>query len=460
MSPTPETAPATAEARSTPAPRLTPDGKGVIIPGRWRRLALVGGSLFADNNETSLISVLAAVILPALGIGTAALGQLVAAGKAIAVVFGPFWAFVARRTNRKKTFVLTSVAAGLATIATGFAQGYGTLLLGYGVTAAFVAASLPLISEITSDLFDERSRGRASGYTWGGVALLGAIAGPLLGQLANVEDGWRYGFYLWGGIMVVLALAVWLFFEDPGVGASEAASTSMTAEQRAVNDTLTWAKVRQMFTIPTFVLMLVQRLVSGHLLIASFGVIFLVQTYGFTTAVAAVVTLPFGLGFLGGTLVGGAVTDLLHIRFPRWGRIAVLQFAQLAFGAVAIVATQHDWGGIGVFAAFWAVLGLLQGINPGVNRPIVAAVVPPEMRGAAYALMLSVFEAFAYAVFNLLAGYLGEAYGLGVVMLWLPGILMLVNGVFVTALYVTYPRDAIRLEDTLRDRARSASGTL
>jgi len=435
MSPTPETAPATAEARSTPAPRLTADGKGVIIPGRWRRLALVGGSLFADNNETSLISVLAAVILPALGIGTAALGQLVAAGKAIAVVFGPFWAFVARRTNRKKTFVLTSVAAGLATIATGFAQGYGTLLLGYGVTAAFVAASLPLISEITSDLFDERSRGRASGYTWGGVALLGAIAGPLLGQLANVEDGWRYGFYLWGGIMVVLALAVWLFFEDPGVGASEAASTSMTAEQRAVNDTLTWAKVRQMFTIPTFVLMLVQRLVSGHLLIASFGVIFLVQTYGFTTAVAAVVTLPFGLGFLGGTLVGGAVTDLLHIRFPRWG-------------------------GIGVFAAFWAVLGLLQGINPGVNRPIVAAVVPPEMRGAAYALMLSVFEAFAYAVFNLLAGYLGEAYGLGVVMLWLPGILMLVNGVFVTALYVTYPRDAIRLEDTLRDRARSASGTL
>ena len=443
--PVPPPAPTEAAAHST----------GVKLPRRWRRLALVGGSLFADNNETSVLSTLAPVILAALALPLSVLGVLIAVGKGVAVVFGPFWALVARRSNRKLTFVGTSVAAGVATIATGFSQDFVHLLIGYGITSVFVAASLPLISEITTDLFDEASRGRASGYTWGAVSLIGSIAGPLLGQLANVDEGWRWGFWIWGSTMIVLSLLVLAFFTDPGVGASEPTSALMTAEQRAANEKITWPKIKQMFAIPTFVLMLVQRLISGHLLIASFGVVFLVSTYGFTTAVAAIVALPFGLGYVAGTFGGGAVTDFLHRRFPGWGRILVLQVAQFGFGAVAIVATQNNWGGIEVFAAFWAVLGFLQGLNPGVNRPIVAAVVPPELRGAAFAMMLSVFEAAAYAVFNLIAGFMAEAYGLGTVMFWIPGVLMLVNGLFVTLLYRTYPRDVKKLEDLLMARTGS-----
>lgn len=445
---------------SVPVPPPTPTSAGAPTPGvklpkRWRRLALVGGSLFADNNETSVLSTLAPVIFAALALPLSALGVLIAVGKGVAVVFGPFWALVARRTNRKLTFVGTSVLAGLATIATGFSQDFAHLLIGYGVTSVFVAASLPLISEITTDLFDEASRGRASGYTWGAVSLIGSVAGPLLGQLANVDEGWRWGFWIWGSIMIALSLLVLAFFTDPGVGASEPTSAMMTAEQRAENEKITWLKIKRMFTIPTFVLMLVQRLISGHLLIASFGIVFLVNTYGFTTAVAAIVTLPFGIGYVLGTFGGGAVTDWLHRRFPRWGRILVLQVAQLGFGVVAIIATQNDWGGIQVFAAFWAVLGFLQGLNPGVNRPIVAAVVPPELRGAAFAMMLSVFEAAAYAIFNLIAGFMAEAYGLGTVMFWIPGVLMLVNGVFVTLLYKSYPRDVRKLETLLLARTDS-----
>ncbi|WP_432561697.1 MFS transporter [Kineococcus sp. SYSU DK003] len=113
----------------------------------------------------------------------------------------------------------------------------------------------------------------------------------------------------------------------------------------------------------------------------------------------------------------------------------VLQVAQSGSGLAAIVGTQVDWGSIGLFAVFWALMGFVQGLNPGVNRPIVAAVVPPELRGAAFALMLSVFQALGYVVFNLVAGYLGERIGLSAVMLWIPGVLMPVNG-----LYRTCPR--------------------
>jgi MFS family permease len=429
------------------------DAPAVIVPGRWRKLAIVVAPLWADNNESSVLSTLAPVIIAAISAPIAAVGYLTSIGKFISVVFGPLWAWVARRTNRKTAFTIATGLAGVATAVTGLAQSYPQLIILFGLSAVFIAAALPIASEITADQFDERSRGRANGYTWGAITLHGSILSPLIGQLSRVHDGWRYGFFAWGAITVLTAVLLAVFFTDPAIGASEPSTARLSAMQRAENDRITWVKVRQMFQIPTFVLMLFQRLISGHLLIGSFGIVFLVHTYGFSTATASIVTLPFGVGYLIGTLGGGMVTDLLQVRLPRIGRIIVLQFAQLGFAVVALLGTQHDWGGIGVFAGFWAVMGFMQGLNPGVNRPIVAAVVPPELRGAAFALMLSVFEALAYALFNLIAGLLVGVIGLSGVMFWIPGVLMLVNAAYCTILYRTYPRDTARLRDLLAARA-------
>ncbi|RSS29933.1 hypothetical protein EF906_35475 [Streptomyces sp. WAC08241] len=200
-------------------------------------------------------------------------------------------------------------------------------------------------------------------------------------------------------------------------------------------------------------LMLGQRLLAGQLLIATFGVLFLVQERGLTTEVATLVMLPFGAGFLIGTFGGGVVTDLLNARFPQRGHVVVLQTAQFGIGTAALLGMQIDWGSIAIFAIFWTMMGFMQGINPSVNRPIVAAVVPPELRGAAFALMLSVFEAIAFIALNLSAGFLAATLGLSAVMLLFPGILMIVNGLYCTALYRTYPRDVARLETQLRLRA-------
>jgi len=441
----------TTSKAATPAPEAT----NGIVPRRWRKLATIGLPLFADNNEISVLSTLAPVIIAALALPLQAVGILVSIAKGISIVAGPMWAWIARKTNRKMAFFIASLMTGLGTAATGLAQNYFQLIALWSLTAIFVAAALPIVTEITTDLFDEKSRGRASGYTWGAISLIGSVAGPLTGQLANVEDGWRYGFFIWGAFTVLASLVMLAFFKDPGLGASEPTTQAMTAEQRAENEMLTWAKVRQLTTIPTFVVMLFQRLLSGHLLIASFGIIYLVNEHGFTTAVAAVVTLPFGLAYVAGTFFGGIITDYLHTRFPSFGRVAVLQAAQFMFGIAALIGTQISWNGITIFAIFWALMGFAQGLNPGVNRPIVAAVVPPELRGAAFALLLSVFEAMGYMLFNLLAGFLGEAIGLSSVMFWIPGVLMLVNGAFVTILYRTYPRDVKKLGDLLLARTNS-----
>lgn len=71
-----------------------------------------------------------------------------------------------------------------------------------------------------------------------------------------------------------------------------------------------------------------------------------------------------------------------------------------------------------------ALLGFCQGANPPANRPIVAAVVPPELRSQAFAIFLNVFETIGWAVFSLGAGILAASLGIQTVFLWTLVVLM------------------------------------
>jgi len=97
-------------------------------------------------------------------------------------------------------------------------------------------------------------------------------------------------------------------------------------------------------------------------------------------------------------------------------------------------------------------MGIAQGMNPGVNRPIIMAITLPELRGQAFAIMITIFEAIGWAVFSIGAGFLANALGLQTVFLWVLVILMLVNAAVLGILYRTYPRDVRRVADELEAR--------
>ncbi|MGI9147494.1 MAG: MFS transporter [Chloroflexota bacterium] len=199
--------------------------------------------------------------------------------------------------------------------------------------------------------------------------------------------------------------------------------------------------------------MMVSRLLSGHLLIAIFGIQFLVTERGFNNAVAASVLLPFGLGYFAATIIGGWLLVYLDRVIPHRGRAAYIQGAQVLFAVVAFLATQvYKGDSIGVYAIFWAFMGAGQGLNPPVNRPIVAAVVLPELRGQAFAIWLTIFETIGWALFSLGAGQLAAALGIQTVFLWILVVLMLVNAAVLGGLYFTYQPDVERIEAVLERR--------
>jgi MFS family permease len=127
------------------------------------------------------------------------------------------------------------------------------------------------------------------------------------------------------------------------------------------------------------------------------------------------------------------------------------------FAVVAFAATQvYQGDNIAMYGLFWAILGAGQGFNPPVNRPIVAAVVLPELRGQAFAIWLTIFETIGWALFSLGAGQLATALGIHTVFLWILVVLMLVNAVVLGALYFTYRHDVQRVQTTLEKRRLEA----
>ncbi|MFJ2766576.1 MFS transporter [Streptomyces sp. NPDC087300] len=428
---------------ATPISPSPPSQTSSQPPRRWRQLALLGGLLSVDNGEASVLSVLFPALRAALGLPMAALGGLIAAGKLVAVVAGPAWVAVARRWPRKQVLAVCCGFWGVWTAAAGLAQNFTQLLILTTVAAAGAAGGGPLTSAMLSDLFDDRARGRAAGLLYGLAGLGVGVAGPLLGLLSDVRDGWRYGFFASGAVQVLFGVLVLLFLHDPGVGATDG--------RRADKPPPTRAQLGALLRNRTLLLICAQRLTTGQFILFGFGVTFLVQVRGFSNAAASVVTLPVMLCYLGGTVFAGVVADRVHRRAPRTGRIAMMQTALIVYGLLSYVASQVAWEPLWAYVVLFGVLGAVQGSNPAINRPIIASVTLPELRGAAFALMLSV-EAAGWALTSLLVGYLGDAYGLQTAFLWLTVVLILANGALVTLLYRPYARDSAALQAQMHHR--------
>ena len=425
---------------SSPAP--------VKVKGRWRNLSTLIGVTVVESGEGSLTTTLFPAIAKTLGLGNTELGLLSTLGRLIGVPFGPFWVWYANRTTRRQAIFVSTLLSGALAVASGFAENFLLLLLLQTLQAGAVIGLTPITNAVIADSFDDKSRGRAVGMLYGISAILSSIIGPIIGLLSLWDAGWRWGFWGVGALLIATGILVLVLFREPEVGAADYGAQVARIEyaRPRLRDSIALMK------IPTFSIMMGSRLLSGHLLIAVFGVQFLVTERGFDNAVAAIVALPFGIGYFLGTVGGGFVVSALDRRGGPNGRVVFLQTAQVLFAVVAFFATQFDVASIGFYAAFWGLMGIAQGLNPGVNRPILMSVMKPELRAQGFVIYLTIFEVIGWAAFTFVAGVLADAFSLQAVFLWILVIMMLVNAAFLGLLYRFYPRDRKRVDDLIASR--------
>lgn len=196
-----------------------------------------------------------------------------------------------------------------------------------------------------------------------------------------------------------------------------------------------------LFRLPSYVVLIISRLLSPHPVLGAFAVVLLVETHGLSVQVATAAFAPFGIGYLLGNIVIGYLGDAANRLSADHGRVTLLQFSQFAFGGLAFLATQVTYDGVWMYSVFFALMGAFQGWNPILNRPIVMAIVPPEQRGTAFGFMISIVESISYSVLALITGFVAGAIGTQGAVLWTIVAVVLVNGIVLTGLQFTFRRD-------------------
>jgi MFS family permease len=146
-------------------------------------------------------------------------------GSSFALVYGllaPVAGNVGDRFRRKNVIIAGLYIWSVICALTGISRRFWHLLFfraaeGLGETFYF-----PATTSLISDYHGQRTRSRALGLHNTGV-YVGTIGGGFFAGLIGQHYGWRSSFYVFGGLGILLGLAIMWFIKEPRRGAAERA---------------------------------------------------------------------------------------------------------------------------------------------------------------------------------------------------------------------------------------------
>lgn len=145
----------------------------------------------------------------------ALLGELTT-GLALAYgIFAPVWGWIQHRIGPRRVALYALALWAIGSVWSGLATSYGSLLASRVLLGASEAALYPLTLALVARWFPMQERARATAFWWIGTMIGPALAGFLVTGLI-LWGGWRFQFYMIGGIALIpLAMFYWLVRDDP-----------------------------------------------------------------------------------------------------------------------------------------------------------------------------------------------------------------------------------------------------
>jgi MFS family permease len=315
--------------------------------------------------------------------------------------------------DRRPRLPLLALGVGLwsvATVLSGFARGYWTLLAGRAAVGIGEAAYGTISPGLIADHFGPERRGRAYAFFFAAIPV-GAALGYAVGGVVDRTLGWRAAFFFAGAPGLVLALLC-LRLKDPPRGAAESrwepGAGGVVATYRRFFGNRPYVLTVLGYAAYTFA-------VGG---MSWWMPAFLERTRGVPRTVA---TIQFGAiviatGFLG-TFGGGYLADALRRRFRQADLWVSGASALLAVPAILVVFM--TWRpGLYLGALVFAQLMLFASTGP-VNAAIVAEV-PPAERASAVALSILTIHLLGDVPSPWLIGFISDRSSLGRAVMVVP----------------------------------------
>jgi len=335
---------------------------------KWYAVAMLWWIAFFNYADRQAIFSVFPLLKKEFGLDPVQLGLL---GSSFAWVYGlsaPFAGAIVDRLRRKSVILGGLHVWSLICMATAFSRNFGTLLFFRGAEGLGETFYFPASMSLLSDYHGQATRSRALGLHQTSV-YIGTIAGGFFAGLIGQRYGWRWSFVVFGGLGIVLGLALNKWLVEPQRTATEPRPEGSD------------------FLNPTALLLMAAFLCANFvaLVLLSWMPTFLHDKFNLGLAASGLTaTLFVQLASMAGSPAGGWWADVLRRKMPG-GRMLV-QAIGLAAGAPFVVLC--GWTrSVPLLIVALTAWGFFKGIYDANIFASIFEVIPAEARGRAAGLM-------------------------------------------------------------------------
>ena len=425
-------------------------------PNQIRNLFALASGYFVDQGEAQAMSIFSPVLRQIWSLSVGNLSWITFVRSLLQALSSPFWGYLADKYSRKKVLFWGTGFWGIWTIVVGLTQNFNQLLLVRVISGIGLGCLMPATFSIMADTFAPKIRGRMLGYLEG-VGVLGIIIFTLgLGRLATPEL-WRWGFIILGIASILSGIIILIFVHEPVRGSSEPEMKNKLTYEQAERYKVQFDDLRKVLKIPTIRIAILQGLAGSMpwVILGAFLILWLVEERGLSTQQAPLV---FGIMLIGtaiSNVLGGYLGDWANQKNPKYGRTIIGQLSVI-FGiplTIILIKGTDNWN-IVQLTAFCFFIGLLiSWPGKGAKEPMMAAVVPPELRSTAFAMTTFVENGFT-AIVALIFGLIADKIDLQTAIFWTVPIPWIFCAIMFSGFYFTYPKDHEKQRLLLEERAR------
>ncbi len=291
-----------------------------LITGRTHLTLLLLSIIYVFSYiDRNLIAIVLEPIKQEFGVSDTVMGAV--SGLAFAILYSavslPLSRMADRGTNRRNIVAVCCGLWSLATMASGAVTQFWQFVIARMTVAIGEAGGTSPSVSMVSDLYPPHRRSLAISLFMLGphVGLLAAMA---LGGWIAQEYGWRSVFIYFGAPGILLALLLYIFGRDPGLGVYDTDAERAIREQPQGNF---WHDVRDIMQVKGFFLICMGTAIAG-MVGYGYGIwapTFMVRNFEIPLAHAGLIFgLSSGIFAAAGSIFSGYYCDRLSTKDSRW----------------------------------------------------------------------------------------------------------------------------------------------
>jgi MFS family permease len=388
----------------------------VLESSHWYVLILLLTVNLLNYIDRQVIYAVFPLIKSDLELSDTALGLLGSAFMICYMISAPLLGWLGDRISRAKLASCGLLFWSMATVFSGFAPGYRTLLSARSIVGVGEASFGTVSPVLLSDYFPRKQLGRILSCFYLAIPV-GSAIGYLLGGILGQNFGWQAAFLIVGIPGLILTLPVWFLREPKRGGFGETANYHLTRQ----SETGYYSLFRNRSFITNTLAMAAMTFALGGL--AQWVPTFLCRIHHLDVARAntlfGIITVLAGIT---GTLTGGWLGDRLQQKSCK-GYLLVSGWGFLVGIPITVYAliTPSIYGCL--TAMFFA--GFFLFLNTGPLNTVIVNVTSPAIRAMAFAINIFFIHALGDAISPTILGWLSDVWGLRTALLTTPFAILL-----------------------------------